>query len=109
MSINSTLIAALSPIVTDVVPNLYTGDSTEYIVFNYSEYPNSFEDNAPEAIRYLVQVHWYLPLLTNPSTNKKLIKQALASADFTYPTVINASDGDTQHFVFECEAIDGDI
>ena len=109
MSINSTLIAALSPIVTDVVPNLYTGDSTEYITFNYSEYPNSFGDNAPQHIRYLVQVHWFLPSGVGPTTKKKQIKKALLDADFTYPSAVNASDDVCQHYVFECEYVDGDV
>ena len=109
MSIDVTIRNAITPIAPIVKPNIYTGSETEYIVFNYSELPTLHADGRPHAIRYLVQVHWYLPLKTNPNTKKKQIKNALHGAGFTYPSTTNASDGEGQHFVFEMEGFDGDI
>jgi hypothetical protein len=115
MSIDATIRTALTPIVPIVKPNVYTGSETEYCVFNYSELPTGFGDNAPHAIRYLVQLHWFAPWRTesgvaiNPNTKKKQIKQALLNADFTYPSTTNASDGEGQHFVFETEYCDGNV
>lgn len=109
MSIDATIRNAITPIVPVCVPQIYTGTETEYCVFNYSELPTDFGDNMPHAMRYLVQLHWYLPLKANPNAKKKQIKQALANADFTYPSVVNASDADGQHFVFECQHVDGDV
>ena len=109
MSIDATIKNAITPIVPIVKPNIYTGSETEYIVFNYSELPTLHADSCPRAIRYLVQVHWFLPLKANPNTKKRRIKNALLDAGFTYPSVIDASDGEGQHFTFECEGFDGDI
>lgn len=109
MSIDSTIRTVLKPIVPIVKPIVYTGSETEYIVFNYTELPTLHADNRPNAIRYLVQVHWYLPTNVNPNTKKKQIKQALLNADFTYPSAMNASDSEGQHFVFETEFCDGDV
>lgn len=109
MSIDAAIRTALTPIVPIVKPNVHTGSETEYIVFNYTELPTLHADNRPHAIRYLVQVHWYLPTNVNPNTKKKQIKNALLDAGFTYPSTTNASDGEGQHFVFECEGIDGDV
>ena len=109
MSIDATIRTALTPIVPIVKPNVHTGNETEYIVFNYSELPTLHADNAPHAIRYLVQAHWFLPLAANPNAKKKQIKNALLDAGFTYPGVTNASDSTGQHFIFEMEGLDGDV
>ena len=109
MSIDATIRNAITPIVPIVKPNIYTGSETEYIVFNYSELPTLHADNHPNAMRYLVQVHWFCPGNVNPSAKKKRIRQALHGAGFTYPSTTNASDGEGQHFVFETEYCDGDV
>lgn len=109
MSVNRTIKCAIEPIVPVCVPDIYTGNATEYCTFNYTELPANFGDNKPNAIRYLVQVHWLSPSGVNPATKKKKIKNALYDADFTYPVVVNATDADGQHYVFECEYVDGDV
>ena len=109
MSINSTIINAITPIVPVCVPDMYTGTATEYCTFNYSEIPDNWGDNAPHAIKYLVQLHWFLQSGVNPSVKKKRIKNALLAADFTYPSVVNATDNDGQHFIFETEYCDGEV
>ena len=84
-----------------VVPQVYTGAETEYIVFNYSEYPLEFADDAPQTVGYSVQVHLFLPLKVNPNTKKESIKNALFSAGFTYPSIQDVTDEEGQHYVFE--------
>ena len=108
MSLEETIKTALQPLVQVVVPNVYTGDQLEYIVFNYDELFFYAESTAKER-RCLVQVHWYLPQKVNPRQKKRQIANALADAGFTYPTINDASDGDGQHYVFECEYADGDV
>lgn len=115
MSINATIKAAVEPIVPICVPDLYSGTATEYCTFNYTELPDSFGDETPGAIRYLVQLHYFCPYIGkngsyfNPYTKKKQLKNALLNAGFTYPSVTNASDADGQHIVFETEYVDGDV
>ena len=38
-----------------IVPQVYTGDAQEYIVFNHSEYPLEFADDAPQTVGYSIQ------------------------------------------------------
>ena len=99
MSINSTIRAAVTPIVAVCKPDVYIpaqGETpaTEYCTFNYSELPEVFADGKPDAIRYLVQLHWMFPKDTIPFSKKKQIKNALLNSGFTYPSVTNASDSD---------------
>lgn len=107
MNMNATIVAAIEPIVPECVPDLYGGDAKEYVVFSYFENPDNFADDAPQIIRYFIQVHWFLPNKVNPLEKKKRIKKALFSAGFTYPSITNASDELGQHYVFEFEGMEG--
>lgn len=104
MSIESRIIAALSPIVPDIMPDEYTGSSLEYIEFNYDEV-HLYANGTRAETRALIQVHYYLPKKSNALTKKGLIAQALKDAGCTYPSIINASDTLSQHYTFECEGI----
>ena len=117
MSLNSTIRSAIMPLVSLCVPDLYTPRkapaASEYCTFQYSELPACFGDDAPASIRYLGQLHWYLPwkdkkgAAINPLPKKKKIRQALFHAGCTFPDVTNASDEVSQHYVFEFEYIEG--
>lgn len=109
MTIDEALKSTLSQFVPELAPNQYTGKALEYIVWNYNILPVVFADSEPEASHYLVQVHWFLPHGVNPTIKRTQIRRALKAADFTYPSVVNASDNDGQHYVFECEYADGDV
>lgn len=90
-----------------VYPNLYTGPNTEYVVWNYNTLPSVWADGAPHAARYLVQVHYYLPHKKKPTAIIQAISAALFSAGFTWPDVTDAADAEGQHYVLECEYVDG--
>ena len=108
MSPDGKLRAAGTPLGAERAPDLYTGDGEEYCTYNYTEVPDGFGDNRPHATRYLVQLHWFLPLKRRPHPKKKKLKQALAAVrGCTAPTVTNASDETGQHYVFEFEAVEG--
>lgn len=108
MSVDDKLRAAVAPLVAEIVPDLYLGEAEEYCTYNYTESPGGFGDNSAHATRYLVQLHWFLPLKRRPQPKKKQLKQALAAVrGFTAPTVINANDETGQHYVFEFEAVGG--
>lgn len=109
MSINDAAIQAVSPIVPDCVPDHYDGDNKEYCVFRYEEIGDDFGDDTANAVLYLFTLNWFLPLGVNPLEKKKQIKEALVNAGFTYPNVLNLSDEEGQHFVFECQCVDGDV
>jgi hypothetical protein len=103
MNLDARIKTALTGICDVIVPQVYTGDATEYIVFNYSEYPLAFADDAPQSIGYSVQVHLFMPLKANPNTKKEQIKNALFEAGFTYPSIQDVTDDEGQHYVLECE------
>ena len=46
MSLNTAIRAAITPIVTECVPDQYGGTATEYCTFNYSEIPDAFGDES---------------------------------------------------------------
>lgn len=109
MSINAAIKAAVEPVVPVCVPNVYKGEAKEYTTFNATDLPDSFGDDSPETIRYLVQIHYCCPVDVNPLTTKRALCRSLAACGFTYPTVTDASDDEGQHFVLECEYADGDV
>ncbi len=99
---------ALSPHFPGAVwPNKYTGKQLEYIVYNFVTLPVLHAESKPHAARHLVQVHWYLPDGKSPSSGKLKICRALYGGGFSWPSIENASDESGQHYVFECEYING--
>ena len=88
-------------------PNVYTGTLLEYVVWNYDEIPAVYAERAPQASRYLCQVHLYYPHKKNPLTAIQALRRALWDAQFTWPSLTDASDGDGQHYVLECQYADG--
>ena len=119
MSINARIIQAVTPVVSVCVPEPYdpaSGDAApEYCTFSYTEMPDSFGDDGPEVIRYLIRLNYYAPLhagnggSNNTMARRKALRQAIFSAGFTYPSVENATDDEYQHFVYEFEDVDGEV
>ena len=110
MSLEERIKTAVTPIVPEFAADVYTGDADSYCVFNATEMPDSFGDNRPRVIRYLVQLHWYFPLWTDPRTTKFALRSALAGLrGCSWPTVTNAGDLSGGHLTFEFQAVDGDV
>ena len=61
MSMNNKIRAAVLPVVSVCVPDLYTGEKTTYCTFQYTEMPQAFGDDMPQITVYLVQVHLFAP------------------------------------------------
>lgn len=109
MSINEVLRNAILPLVPVCEPVEYDGEEAQYCTFLYDDEPSIFADGKPDAMVHLVILNWYLPVGANPIKKKRQICRALFAAGFTYPRITNASDSGGQHFVFECEYVDGDV
>lgn len=105
MTLNAMLLGALKPVVPTVAPGVYTGEETKYITFNYDLVPVNFSDNRTNWWKALIQVHLVLPLGENSVKLRADISSALVKADFTPPEIIDATDKDCQHYVFETESI----
>ena len=109
-NLDQILLEALDPLLPDcAVPDTYNGTELMYITWNYSTIGAVFAEGKPQAARYLVMVHYFLPHNVNPNLMKIRIAQALADAGCTWPNVTNATDEEGQHWVFECEYTDGGL
>lgn len=107
MTLNQRIIDALSPLGLPVVPDTDTGSRTRCLVFHYDLLPHQFADNAPMWYRALMQVHLFLPLGENGMQLCRRVGEALVRAGFTWPEVLDGADDQTQHKIFECEALIG--
>ena len=105
MSLNQRLIGALAPLGLPVVPDVDTGHRDRVLVFNYDLLPFQPVDNLPLWYRALIQIHLYLPLGENGVGLAGQVAAALAGAGMTWPEIIDATDEEAQHRVFECETI----
>lgn len=107
MSINPIIKAAVEPLVPVCVPNTYNGDSPEYTTFSSLEIPDGFGDDAPQAIRHLVTLHYVCPPDHNPLETLRGLCCGLYRSGCTYPTTTNVSDDEVQDYILECEYMEG--
>lgn len=112
MTIDKELQTTLSALGWPVKNAVFLPDATEsiteqYITFNYTTIGMAYADDAPQAEKYLVQVHIFAPLKTNTTSIVRQAKRALAEADYTWPESTNASDDRGRHIVLECEKVSG--
>lgn len=107
MNVDTALQAALTPLGLPVTPQVYEGEALEYLVTNHNAVPSVYAERAPRAARHLVQVHYYLPRKQNPNLTLRQIAAALWGAGFTWPGVTDAGDSEGQHYVLECEYVNG--
>lgn len=112
MNIDERIRAAVLPVVPVCEPDFYDGLESIYCTFNMNEIPTAFGDDAPHAVRYLIQLHLFAPGWPKPPTTRQLrwdLRRAILNAGFTAPEITNASEKDEQHYVLEFEWVDGDI
>ena len=104
MSINSLLQGALAPI-APTEADAYEGKLGTYIAFDYQSIPDDWGDDEPGCERFLISVHLFAPTGTDTIKLRRTIKRALDAAGTTWPSMVNASDKEGQHLVFECEFV----
>lgn len=102
MNLDERVREAVTPIVPICLPMDDDSEEPEYIAFSYSERGGAFGDDTADVLLYELSLHWYLPKGVNPNRKKRLLRDALEGIGFTTPEILNASDEDGQHFVFEC-------
>lgn len=103
--IDATIRAAVAPLELPIEPNGYNGEELEYLSYTYSELGALFAESTAQAIRYLVDLSWYLPHGKDPGQGKARIRQLLKAAGATWPDIVNASDDEGQHYVFSFEMV----
>lgn len=105
--LNQRIIEAVGPVAGVCVPDLYLGEQETYCTFNFTELPEGLGDNGMRAVRYLVQVHLFLPLKAKSVALRHQLRDALMAAGFTAQTITNATDKVSQHYVYEFEDVGG--
>lgn len=78
-----------------------------YYTFVVQSLGDAYGDDEPGCERWLVQVHLFAPLAENCILRAAQTKKALLRAGFTWPSMVDATDQDGQHYVFECETAAG--
>lgn len=100
---------AITPIVSTCIPYMLDdadNHATEYCTFNYSEFGGLFAGSTADVITYVAQLHYFCPKKTDPNAKKRQIRNALITAGFTVPSVLNASDSEGQHYIFDFRYVD---
>lgn len=97
MTINSTVISALTSLSLPVHANVYNGTADEYITFNYAdERPALYADDVDTYDETTIQVHYFTR--ADPSTNKKAIRRLLRAAGFMIQSTQEMYESDTGFF-----------
>lgn len=104
MSIEERLVNALSGLMP-VASQSYKGEAAEYITTNYTAVPDDYGDDDAGHVRALVQVHYFAPHELNTVAMRREITRRIVAAGFTRPSITPASDGTSQHYVYECEDV----
>jgi hypothetical protein len=107
MSIESRIDTALAYFGYPIKAGTYSGDDDKYFTFNIDTFGDDHGDNKPHHEKALIQVHLFLPTGLNSVATRKTVKLKLFDAGFGYPTMTDASDKISQHWVFEIEAMEG--
>ncbi len=93
-----------------IAEKLYEGDDEEFITWNLADDIGAdFGDNNPGTNTLFVQIHYVCPWVMDYHPKKRIIRQLLFDAGFTWPEITDVSDASVRmrHFVFECQ-IDND-
>lgn len=107
MSFEDRLAEAVRSVIPDAEPNVYEGDSRVFATWNFNESPRLFADGKPRIRLNLVQVHVHMPRKWPWAEIKGDMEAALFRLGGTWPWIVDASDRDGEHLVFEFEIAEG--
>lgn len=109
MSVEARVKAALDvfgdPVEKSVLDSGARQRPARYYTFSCNSFGADFGNDAPGCERCLVSIHLFAAQGENCIRRVKETKRALFMAGFTWPQVVDASDQDGQHYVFECETV----
>ena len=108
MSLNSDIMRVMNGLgfPNDVIaPSLYLGGALEYVVFQYDVRPVSWADDVAGDVEFNIQIHYCAPWEKNTYRTRALIRNAIEAEWGDFPDEVDASDGDTQHFVYDFSII----
>ena len=106
MSVESKIDSALLSFGYPVKADYYDGAETTYFVFNHNDIPDDWGDDKPHLDKNLIQIHLFHPHGWNSVTLRKQVKQALAQAGFSWPSLTDAAEESSAHWVFETDNLE---
>lgn len=111
MSVEERLVKALEPFGIPVERGLLYAAAKDlperYYTFSIERHGDDYADDEPGAERCQVTVHLFAPLAGSLNRQVKDTKKALQKAGFTWPSSVDATDKEGQHYVFECQIEEG--
>lgn len=111
MSVEERLKAALDVFGFPVERGLLYAEASKcpekYYTFSIGRSGDDFADDEPGAELCRVSVHLFAPLAGNLNKQIRQTKRALSAAGFTWPSQTDATDATGQHYIFECETVEG--
>lgn len=111
VSVEARIVAALRPFGDPVEKSLLYAAANKrprrYYTFIVQSFGDAYGDDEPGCERWLVWVHLFAPLAENCILRAAQTKKTLFEAGFTWPSMVDATDQDGQHYVFECETAAG--
>lgn len=114
MTTNETIESALASLGVPVKPNKYTGDKTDFIVYNYlDDRPISNADDTDEYYEQQVRINRYTQKTGDMEPLKKAIRRLMRAAGFSIMSTGELSEDTTgyTHIFVECSiggAVDDD-
>lgn len=103
MILNQCIIQTLKSLGLPVAPDMGTLHRPRCLVFNYDLIPIQLANNRPTWCKALIQVHLYLPLENGGREIRRQVLEVLVDAGMTRSEIIDATNEETQHKIFECE------
>lgn len=99
--INDILMDTLTPVISNVYPDVYTGQDTEYMTFSYDIQPKLSADNDAWVLDYMVTLQYFAPLKKNVLDKRIAILNAIRYMEGAgLPSETNVTDKDGQHYYY---------
>ncbi len=105
MSANEIIRGALAPTGLTCVPDTHVPGAGTYYTFTVYTVPTAWGNNSPDAEICSVSVHLWGPSKDNLLALRAKTRRLLHNAGMTWPSEIDASDEDGQHYLYECQVL----
>jgi hypothetical protein len=107
MNVGALLRGAVKDI-ADVYPKVYNGPDDHYFVYNIlDDRGDDFGDDIPDVDHYWIRLKYYYPMGENQTPMRKIVRNRLHDAGFSYAEITEVSFPDERMdgLEFDCEYI----
>ena len=107
MTVGALLVSAVSDI-APVYPKVYTGPQDHYFVYDITDdRGDDFGDDIPDVDHYWIRLKYYFPIGENQTAKRKLVRNRLHDAGFSYADITDVSfpEEGMDGFEFDCDIV----